>query len=164
MKIRQGNIGDLQQVKTLALNEWTQFEKTLTQENWSKLFATLTDEKTFNDLLLNSDSFMCVNEDDKIIGFSFLVSSGNPNDIYNEQQSYIRFVTVSSKYSGQNIGQKLTESCIEKAKENSEKYIALHTSEFMNAARHIYEKIGFKIIKELEPRLGKKYWLYELTL
>jgi ribosomal protein S18 acetylase RimI-like enzyme len=34
----------------------------------------------------------------------------------------------------------------------------------MNAARHIYEKIGFKIIKELEPRLGKKYWLYELTL
>ena len=28
----------------------------------------------------------------------------------------------------------------------------------------LYEKIGFKILKELEPRLGVKYWLYTLEL
>lgn len=164
MKIRQGNIDDLEQVKKLALTEWSQYEKILTPENWAKLFATLTDENTFFDLLLNAESFICTNELNEVVGFSFLVSSGNPNDIYNEHQSYIRFVTVSGKHSGQNIGRLLTESCIEKAKENNEKLIALHTSEFMNAARHIYEKLGFKIIKELEPRLGKKYWLYELVI
>lgn len=90
--------------------------------------------------------------------------SGNPTEIYNEQQSYIRFVTVSKKYSGQKIGQTITEKCIGRAREKSEKYIALHTSEMMNAARHIYEKLGFEIVRELEPRLGKKYWLYELAL
>jgi ribosomal protein S18 acetylase RimI-like enzyme len=40
----------------------------------------------------------------------------------------------------------------------------LHTSEYMNSARHIYEKIGFKSIKELAPRYGNKYWLYLLDI
>jgi ribosomal protein S18 acetylase RimI-like enzyme len=34
----------------------------------------------------------------------------------------------------------------------------------MDKARYIYEKLGFKIIKEIEPRYGKKYWLYEMSL
>jgi len=42
--------------------------------------------------------------------------------------------------------------------------MALHTSEMMRSARHIYEKIGFNILKEIEPRLGVKYWLYTLEL
>ena len=95
---------------------------------------------------------------------SFLVASGNPTEIYNEDQCYIRFVTVSKEYEGLKIGQNLTQKCIEFARTNGEKKIALHTSEFMNKARHIYEKLGFKIVKEIEPRYGKKYWLYEMNL
>jgi len=34
----------------------------------------------------------------------------------------------------------------------------------MDKARHIYESLGFKILKEIVPRLGKKYWLYTLDL
>ena len=34
----------------------------------------------------------------------------------------------------------------------------------MGSARHIYEKMGFEILKEIEPRLGVKYWLYTLEL
>jgi len=34
----------------------------------------------------------------------------------------------------------------------------------MDAARHIYEKMGFKRIKELQPIFGKRYWLYHLNL
>jgi GNAT superfamily N-acetyltransferase len=34
----------------------------------------------------------------------------------------------------------------------------------MYVARHIYESLGFEIVKELKPRLGKKYWLYKLEL
>jgi ribosomal protein S18 acetylase RimI-like enzyme len=54
--------------------------------------------------------------------------------------------------------------CIDKAKQTKEKTIALHTSEFMDAARHIYESLGFKVLHEIAPRLGKKYWLYTLDL
>ncbi len=164
LTIRQGNIQDLQQIKELAILEWTQFKNVLTLENWEKLYNTLADDKTYADLLIQSDSFICENDENEIIGFGFLVSSGNPTDIYNDKQSYIRFITVSKKYSGQNIGKTITERCIKKAKENGEQFVALHTSEVMHAARHIYEKLGFKVISELPPRLGIKYWLYELKL
>ena len=164
MKIRQGSLKDLKQIKVLAISEWSQFKNVLTSKNWEILYNTLTDDKNYSELLKLADCFVLENEQNEIIAFTFLVPSGNPTDIYNSHQSYIRFLTVSHKYRGQNIGQTLTEKCIQKAKENSEKYIALHTSEMMNAARHIYEKLGFKRTKEIEPRLGKKYWIYQLKL
>ena len=164
MNIRQGSLQDLKQVKELAISEWIQFKNVLTPDNWEILYNTLIDEQNYIELLNVSESFVYENNQNEIIAFTFLVPSGNPTDIYNDQQSYIRFLTVSHLYCGQNIGQTLTEKCIQKAKENGEKYVALHTSEIMNAARHIYDKLGFKITKEIEPRLGKKYWIYELTL
>jgi ribosomal protein S18 acetylase RimI-like enzyme len=164
MRIRNGDIHDLNSVKHLGQNTWKQFEKDLTNENWNKLSSSLSNENLYKDLLMNSTSYVCENENGEIIGMSFLVASGNPTEIYNKEQCYIRFVTVSEKYNGMKIGQKLTEECIEFARKSGEKKIALHTSEFMNKARYIYEKLGFKIIKKIEPRYGKKYWLYEMNL
>lgn len=164
MKIRSGNINDLTSVKQLGENTWKQFEKDLTDENWCKLSKSLSNENLYRDLLLNAKSFVCENEAGEIIGMSFLVASGNPTEIYSKEQCYIRFVTVSEKYKGLKLGQKLTKECIEFARNSGEKKIALHTSEFMDKARYIYEKLGFKIVKEIEPRYGKKYWLYELNL
>lgn len=164
MKIRKGNINDLTFVKQLVQNTWKQFENNLTTKNWDKLSSSISNENLYKDLLQNSISFICENETGEVIGMSFLVASGNPTEIYNKEQCYIRFVTVSEKYKGLKLGQKLTEACIEFAKNNGEKKIALHTSEFMDKARYIYEKLGFKIIKEIEPRYGKKYWLYEMSL
>jgi ribosomal protein S18 acetylase RimI-like enzyme len=34
----------------------------------------------------------------------------------------------------------------------------------MDAARALYEALGFKRIKEIDPIFGKKYWLYQLEL
>lgn len=164
MKIRNGNINDLTPVKQLGQNTWKQFKKDLTPENWDKLSGSLSNEDLYLDLLSNTTSFVCEHETGEIIGMSFLVASGNPTEIYTEEQCYIRLVTVSEKYKGLKLGQKLTEACIAFAKNSGEKTIALHTSEFMDKARHIYEKLGFRIIRELEPRYGKKYWLYEKNL
>lgn len=36
--------------------------------------------------------------------------------------------------------------------------------EIMNNARHIYESLGFKIVREIDQRLGKRYWLCKLDL
>jgi ribosomal protein S18 acetylase RimI-like enzyme len=164
LKTRQGNVNDLRQIKELAFAEWAQYRDLLTSENWEKLNTTLSDDKTFSDLMVRSETFVCESDEGEIMGFAFLVPSGNPTEIYSERQSYIRFLTASKKHRGQKVGQTLTEKCIERARENAEKFVALHTSEMMNAARHIYEKIGFRVIRELEPRLGKTFWLYELEL
>jgi ribosomal protein S18 acetylase RimI-like enzyme len=71
---------------------------------------------------------------------------------------------VDPDYQGKGIAKMLTKKCIEHAIVLKEKTIALHTSEMMHAARHIYESAGFTILKEIEPRLGKRYWIYTLAL
>jgi ribosomal protein S18 acetylase RimI-like enzyme len=163
MIFRKGHTDDLEQLKELGLKSWTQFKDNLTNENWNKLYKTINDHQTYSELLKKSECVICENNKN-IIGMAFLIPKGNPTDIYDENWCYLRFVSVDPKYRGHGIGEKLTNMCIEIAQKNNEQIIALHTSEIMENARRLYGKIGFKISKELEPRLGVKYWLYTLKL
>jgi ribosomal protein S18 acetylase RimI-like enzyme len=164
MTYRQGDINDLEQLKQLVLTSWQQYQHELTEENWRRLFTSLSSNETYLPLLETSYCLICENRNKEIIGMAFLVPSGYPTEIYEKEWSSIRFVSVHPDFSGQGIGQQLTKRCIEVARKNNEKTIALHTSEMMHKARHIYESLGFTILRELEPRLGKKYWLYLLDL
>jgi ribosomal protein S18 acetylase RimI-like enzyme len=152
---RKGNLNVIKKFKQLAIGSWSQFQNDLNEENWDNLFVTLSNENTYLDLINNSDSIVCETEKSEIIGMAFLGSSGNPTDIYDTKGSYIRFLTVDPNFGGKGIGRKLTEKCIDIAINNKEQFIALHTSIIMEKARHIYESLGFKILGELEPRLGK---------
>jgi len=151
-------------LKKLAIKSWTPFQKQLTEENWNSLIKTISDDKTYKKLIDQSTCIVCATDNEHIIGMAFLVPNGNPTDIYLEEWSYIRFVSVDPDFGGQGIGRKLTTMCIDKAKQNGEKAIALHTSEIMDKARHIYESLGFEILREIDQRLGKRYWLYKLEL
>lgn len=164
LKFENGKTEDLIEMKNLAVDCWSQFQHVLTNENWNELKSTLENDKNYSNLLESSESFICRTSENKIIGMAFLVPSGNPTDIYQNDWSYIRFVSVHPNFEGHGIGKKLTKLCIEKARLNCEKTIALHTSEIMSKARHIYESMGFTILKEIDQRLGKRYWLYILEL
>ncbi len=164
LSYRVGAIPDLDQIKSLAIKSWGLYQHVLTAENWLKLSNNLHDDNTFIRLFELSSSFVCLAGNDKIVGMAFLVPSGNPTDIYEKDWCSIRFVTVDPEYAGKGIGKSLTNLCIEKAKQLNERTIALHTSEIMDKARHIYESLGFTILKEIDPRLGKRYWLYTLEL
>ncbi len=164
LHFENGKSQDLPELKQLAIDCWSQFQNVLINENWKKLKRTLHDDDTYADLLNNSECFVCKSSENKIVGMAFLVPNGNPTDIYQADWCYIRFVSVHPDFEGKGIGRRLTEICIEKAKQNSEKTIALHTSEIMGKAMHIYENLGFKILKEIDQRLGKRYWLYKLDL
>lgn len=164
MKFRKGHNGDLEQLRILGMASWKQFENVLTPDNWQKLFSNVSRKETYIELLAQSHCFVCEREGGAIIGMAFLVPSGNPTDIYPADWRYIRFVSVHPEFTGKGIGRQLTRQCVEIAKSNNEHTVALHTSEMMHTARHIYESLGFTILRELEPRLGKKYWLYTLAL
>jgi ribosomal protein S18 acetylase RimI-like enzyme len=162
---RSGNKNDLAAFKSLAVRSWQQFKSELTPDNWQRLLNTLTDDEVYEKMI---DSSICIvsttNEDTQLIGMAFLVPRGNPTDIYDKDWSYIRLLTVDPDFSGQGVGRKLTALCVEAARQNNESVVALHTSELMDKARRIYEGAGFKVAKELDQRLGKRYWLYMLEL
>ncbi|MBO9619016.1 MAG: GNAT family N-acetyltransferase [Niabella sp.] len=159
--LRTGTIKDIRQIRELVISSWGRFQQELTEENGAQLLRSIHDENTYLRLFETATCMVCETEEHKIIGMVFLVSSGHPTDIYPADWCYIRFLTVSPEYEGKGIGRRLTQECLDNARNSGEHTIALHTSELMNNARALYEDMGFKIIKELEPRLGKRYWLYK---
>jgi ribosomal protein S18 acetylase RimI-like enzyme len=163
MIYREGTTRDLPQLKALGLNAWSQYKDALTEENWLQLLTGLNADKTYIGLLQTSTCLLA-EEDNKVVAMGFLLPHGNPTPIYQSDWCYIRFLTVDTHYAGKGIGKKLAKRMIDMAKENGEQTIALHTSEMMHAARHIYESLGFEILKEIDPRFGKRYWLYTKSL
>jgi len=161
---RTGNINDLHQLLRLAVQSWSGYKKVLTEEHWGNLNDLLTNQDLFINLLNQSHCIICETKENAIVGMAFLVLQGNPTEIYQDNWSYIRFVSVNPNFGGKGIGKILTEKCIQFAQDNNEKIVALHTSEMMGKVISIYEKLGFKVLREIEPRLGKRYWLYILEL
>lgn len=163
LSFRIAQIGDQKSLRALALLAYGDFEKDLSSENWKVFQQNLAAEETYVKMLSIAKCFVCEVED-KIVGVAYFVPSGYPTDIFAADWSYLRMVGVDPTYRGKGIGVQLTQHCIAFAKQSKEKIIALHTAEFMPAARAIYEKLGFRKVRELKPLFGKRYWLYHLRL
>lgn len=160
---RIGTTEDIPQLISLGLDSYGQYRNELTSENWKKMEDSLSSPQTYLDLLSSSTCFICELKG-TIIGMAYIILSGNPTDIYQSNWSYIRFVGVHPNSKGLGIGKELIQKCINFALKNNETVIALHTSEMMHAARSIYKKAGFKLVRKLNPRFGKNYDLFLLQL
>jgi GNAT superfamily N-acetyltransferase len=160
---RKGSFRDLNQIIDSTLKAYMQFRNVISKENANALEDILGKEDTYQELFISGTCFVCEFEN-RIIGSAFLIPHGNPYKWFESDWSYIRFVGVHPGFEGNGIGKKLTQMCIDKAKDLGENTIALHTSEFQDAARHIYESLGFVKLKDLDLIYGKKYYLYALKL
>lgn len=158
-----GTINDIDQLQELGIIAYEQFKSVLTSENWAIFNGNLQDRQKFIEILKIAKCFMCL-DNNKIIGVAYIIPSGNPTNLFKAEWAYIRMVAVNPRYRGKGIARELTKMCIAFARETNEKTIALHTSEFMDTARHIYESMGFKVLEEIPSLFGKKYWLYTLEL
>lgn len=153
----------LEELKQLAVQSYGTYENVLGPEGTQAMRNNFTNDK-FWDLVFSNSTCFVAKSNGKIVGMAFLISSGNPWKFFEAEWSYIRMVGVLPEFERCGIGKKLTQMCIDFAKQSGEKTVALHTSEIMPAARHIYEKFGFRILKEIEPQWGKCYWIYTLNI
>ena len=163
MKYRLANQKDLKALQALGLASYGTMKAFLTDENWKEMETFLKSENLYSDLLLSSTPFICENKRG-IIGMGFLIPSGHPTQVFPSETNYIRMVGVHPDAGGQGIAQYIPRLCIEKAKETGEKSIMLHTSELLLAARHIYEKMGFRKVRKLDLHYGMEYWLYRMDI
>lgn len=161
---RKATENELPQLMNLGLVAYGQYAGQLTSENWNLMHKSLISEKTYKDLFQTGECFCCLTTEGQIAGMAWLIKSGHPTEIYQNNWSYIRFVAVHPKFGGKGIGRELTKQCIHEAIVSGEHTIALHTSEIMNSARHIYESLGFSEIKDVGLRYGIRYYLFTKPL
>lgn len=160
---RMANVNDIDQLAYVSQQSFGQYKPQLSEEGWQQLNTNLQDKQRLAALAAKSEVFVC-EDNSGIIGMAFLVPSGNGDDIYDDGWCHLRMVSVLPEHSGKGIGRRLTEMCVERASANGETTMALHTSEMMNNARHIYESMGFSLVKEIGLRFGKQYWLFTKEL
>lgn len=160
---RYGTSDDIEQIMKVTLNAYMQFRNVISDENARVWEESLGNEMTYKELFLIARCFISEYKG-KIVGSAFLIPHGNPDKWFQSDWAYIRLVAVHSDYKGKGIGKQLIQLCIDAATSAGEKTIALHTSEFQNAARHIYDSMGFIKLMDLELMFGKQYYLYTLRL
>lgn len=163
LKYRIGIDADVPQLVSIGLLAYGQYKDRVTEGNWIKMKEGLGYENTYIKLLEIATCIVCECQD-KIIGMVFLVHHGNPTPVFQYDWAYIRMLGVHPEFEGRGIGRMLTQMCINQARQNGEGILALHTSEFQNAARHIYEDLGFVKVRDIDKTFGIQYYLYTLGL
>lgn len=68
--------------------------------------------------------------------------------------SGFRLLAVNPNSRGKGIGSLLTKACIQLAKNNKHKHLIIHTTESMQIAWAMYEKMGFKRFERLDFKQG----------
>lgn len=160
---RTGLSNEKEWLKQLGILSYNQFSKILAPPDWEMMNRFLHNDKMWDQLVNKSKIFVC-EVGDKLIGMAYLVPSGYPTQIYPADWSYVRMVGVDPAYRGKGIATRLSQLCVDYAKQSNKKIIGLHSSEKMDDARHIYESIGFKLYKEIDPIYGMRYFLYRLAI
>ncbi|MBS1779284.1 MAG: GNAT family N-acetyltransferase [Bacteroidetes bacterium] len=160
---RAANEADIDKLIPLGVLAYGQYRSFMSEEEWQTMLHSLQSRDMYRSLLDTGKGFVCLGKDG-IIGMAFLIYHGNPWTFYPAEWSYVRMVGADPAYKGAGIGRQLMQLCIDEAIKSGEQVIALHTSEQMHAARHIYESLGFKVEQELPVRYGMKYWLYKMPL
>jgi len=64
--------------------------------------------------------------------------------------SGIRLLCVDPRFRGMGVGRALTEACIALARHNGHKQVILHTTQAMQVAWSLYQKIGFERSADLD--------------
>lgn len=163
LNYRKARIEDINQIKDLHVKAFTEFADVLSPDNWAKMLKDLEDPQALRELMQNSFTYVCEGEG-KIVGVVSMIHRGNPTEVFMKDWAYLRKLCVDPEYRGRGVAKKLVLECISEAISRRESRIAIHTGEFMESAKALYDNIGFKVLKEVEPLYGKRYWVYKLDL
>ncbi len=86
-----------------------------------------------------------------VVYYSDMSAYGSGGSATQEQDaSGIRLLSVHPKSAGMGVGSALTNECIRLAKASGNKQVILHTTQAMEIAWKLYQKIGFKRSSDLD--------------
>jgi len=82
LNFRVGSSSEKQSLQQLGILSYNQFSRILAPEDWAIMHRFLHSDKIWDQLVNNAKIFVCEDEG-KLAGMAYLVSSGNPTH-YNE--------------------------------------------------------------------------------
>lgn len=88
---------------------------------------------------------------------TFVPDAGDDDHPWPEGGSVLRLLAVAPPWRGRGVGRLLVDACIRRALVRERRFLALHTAPFMQAATHLYERMGFVRAPEWDFDAGSHY-------
>ena len=160
MLIRPYDPADADAVNAVALAAFAQYRGVY--DDWETLSRGVGSMSSLSD-----QAELIVAEDgDRVVGAVAYCSPGSSPraEFFEPEWPIIRMLVVEPSERGKGVGRRLTDECIERARQAGAPLISLHTSPAMKVALDMYLKIGFKLERAVAPRFGIPYAVYTLHL
>jgi ribosomal protein S18 acetylase RimI-like enzyme len=157
--IRDFHEADASAVNVIALAAFTQFKDQYA--DWPVMAKSVSGMSN----LADTGEIIVAENDGRILGGVVYVPGGRPKAAYFDQSwPVIRMLVVDPESRGMGLGRALTEECIGRARRDKAPLIALHTTTIMMVAQPMYQRMGFKLIREAPPICGVPYAVYTKVL
>lgn len=147
--VRATDTADRESIEQVLLDAYDQFQGMLSPEQWeeyrSNIVTAILANKPLAKLLAEVDG----NPVGAVLLYTSSVTAYGPAAVSIEHP-IIRLLGVKRSARGQGVATALVEACIRLAQEAGAGYIYLHTSDLMQEAIALYEKLGFERVPEKE--------------
>ena len=153
--IRDFQPNDTAQVNALALRAFAQFEHAY--DDWPGFQSKIANMAT----LAEAGEIVVAEAEGRIVGAVAYVGPGAPKAaFFMPEWPIMRMLVVAPDFRGQGIGRALAEECLRRARRDGAATFALHTSELMQVALPMYQRMGFKRVSSAPAIHGVEYGVY----
>jgi ribosomal protein S18 acetylase RimI-like enzyme len=159
LEIRQAREDELDIVASLAVDAYAQYAEGMSPDAWSMFAQNIANVRG----RLQDAEVVVALRDDRIVGAVLLYTGwrGAQSDSYG-----VRLLSVPPEHRGTGVGRHLMMHCIDRARQDGQQRVVLTTTQEMETARDLYEKLGFVRDRSLdhEPAPGVRAEGYSLML
>ena len=144
--IRNAGPGELDEVSLLLRAAYQQYENVIRPEGWKLYLEDIVDVRS----RLEESELIVAEMEHRPVGCVtlYLDASKSFPEAWPEGWAVVRLLAVHPDFRGKCVDHALMEECINRCRRAKIKVIGLHTTEVMDIARHMYERMGFVRIPE----------------
>jgi GNAT superfamily N-acetyltransferase len=157
--IKDASIADIPAIRAIAEKTWwPTYSPILTSEQIQYVLDSIYDKETLKNVMENgSQTFIIISNEHGPQGFaSFGIVQKNP-DVYKLHKIY-----VLPENHGKGYGKILIEDIKTRVLNAGSNILELNVNRF-NKAKTFYEKLGFKVISEVDIPIGP-YWMNDFVM
>ena len=158
VSVRLARENEIEQAREVLRSAYSEFEVAFPASNWVPYLEDILDLEG----RATASELVVAERDGAIIGcvsyFPPGAKTSYPSDSFSEHWpdswSAFRLLAVAPAARGSGVGRRLTEVCIDRARERGAPAVGLHTTAPMAVARAMYERMGFERAPRYDFRPG----------
>jgi len=155
---------ELDEASSLLRDSYQQYQDFIPTERWKNYLEDIIDVRS----RLEESELIVAVLDRRLVGCVtlYLDAERTMPEAWPRGYAVIRLLAVHPQYRGQCIGHALMDECIRRCRQAKVKAIGLHTTELMDIARGMYERMGFVRFpqSDFHPAPGITVMAYHLQI